>query len=393
MQGKDIIITGLQSWDIQIGSNCKNIASEFAKQNRVLYVNPSIDRLTWLKEKEKRILYRRSKNLRIKEVEKNLWVYYPPTIFESINQLPNNYLFDKLNKINNKRFAGDIRKALDYLGFSSYIHFCDSDIFRSFYLKDLLQPEAYIYYSRDNLLAVKYWQTQGIRIEPAHMAKADIVTANSTYLANIAGKYNPNSVFVGQGCDLTAFNPFMQHAVPGDMKYISHPVVGYIGALKSLRLDIEIIESVAKARKDWSIVLVGPEDEDFKKSELHKLSNVYFLGSKDESELASYLSAFDVAINPQKVSPVTIGNYPRKIDEYLAMGKPTVAAKTDAMSYFDKVVALSENIDEWIKAVDNELRTNTTFKENERIAFAQSHTWKNSVDKIYRSVEEFLSTK
>ena len=33
---RDIVITGLQPWDIQIGSNCKNLAVAFSKHNRVL---------------------------------------------------------------------------------------------------------------------------------------------------------------------------------------------------------------------------------------------------------------------------------------------------------------------------------------------------------------------
>ena len=36
MRNKDIIIVGIQPWDIEIGSNCKNIALEFAKDNRTL---------------------------------------------------------------------------------------------------------------------------------------------------------------------------------------------------------------------------------------------------------------------------------------------------------------------------------------------------------------------
>ena len=76
--------------------------------------------------------------------------------------------------------------------------------------------------------------------------------------------------------------------------------------------------------KPYSIVLVGPEDEDFMKSKLHQIENIFFLGSKSEVELSSYINGFDVAINPQLVNMMTIGNYPRKIDEYLAMGKPIV---------------------------------------------------------------------
>jgi len=46
MKNRDIIVVGIQPWDIEIGSNCKNIALEFAKTNRVLYVNSPLDRIS-----------------------------------------------------------------------------------------------------------------------------------------------------------------------------------------------------------------------------------------------------------------------------------------------------------------------------------------------------------
>ena len=74
---------------------------------------------------------------------------------------------------------------------------------------------------------------------------------------------------------------------------------GYVGSLTSLRLDIELLEFIAIQKKDWSIVLVGPEDADFKKSKLHSMPNVYFLGSKDALLLPNYVKGFDVTTNPQ----------------------------------------------------------------------------------------------
>ena len=50
--GHDIVIVGQQPWDTTIGSNCKNIASVFARKNRVLYVNSPLSRMTAIKEKE-----------------------------------------------------------------------------------------------------------------------------------------------------------------------------------------------------------------------------------------------------------------------------------------------------------------------------------------------------
>jgi hypothetical protein len=48
IKGRNILIVGAQSWDISIGSNCKNIATEFAN-NQVIYVNVPLDRKNYLK--------------------------------------------------------------------------------------------------------------------------------------------------------------------------------------------------------------------------------------------------------------------------------------------------------------------------------------------------------
>ena len=42
--GKDFVFTGLQPWDIPIGSNARDIALEVSKHNRVLYVNTPLDK-------------------------------------------------------------------------------------------------------------------------------------------------------------------------------------------------------------------------------------------------------------------------------------------------------------------------------------------------------------
>jgi hypothetical protein len=52
IKNRDIIVVGQQPWDVEIGSNCKNIALEFSKQNRVLYVNSPLDRITSIRDKK-----------------------------------------------------------------------------------------------------------------------------------------------------------------------------------------------------------------------------------------------------------------------------------------------------------------------------------------------------
>jgi glycosyltransferase involved in cell wall biosynthesis len=398
IRNRDFIIVGLQALDSRIGSNCINIAHEIAKNNRVLYVNYPLDRLTAYRERHDPLIQKRKRVLKGEEpdliqINDNMWNLYPRTMLESISQLPINWLFDFLNKINNKRFARQIQKAIDKLGFKNYIIFNDSDMFRSFHLKELLKPAVYTYYTRDNMIAVDYWKTQGIRIEAKLMAKADLVVANSTYLAELARRFNPHSYYVGQGCDVTLFDQKLINKIPEDIRNIKKPIIGYIGALLSLRLDIDVLIHIAEQRPDWSLVLVGPEDDAFKSSKLHELKNVHFLGSKKMEELPSYLYAFDVAINPQKLNEVTIGNYPRKIDEYLAMGKPAVQTKTKAMEVFKGYVYLAETKEDFVHLIDQALKENTPEKEAQREKLARSHTWENNVKEIYDKIEKIEKLK
>ncbi|MCB9056810.1 MAG: glycosyltransferase [Chitinophagales bacterium] len=391
IKNRDIIIVGLQPWDIPIGSNCRNIAIEFAKHNRVLYVNSPLDSNTKISQKKnplvaKRLELLKEKENNLKQVSDNLWNLYPANTIRSINWIPSTGVFRKFNRINNVRFATDIKEAAKKLNFRDYILFNDSDMFRSYHLKELLNPAITIYYSRDNLMVFKYWFKHGHKLEPELIKKSSLVVANSQHLTNIAQKYNPNSFYVGQGCDLSMFDPTEDYNVPDDIKNIRRPVIGYIGTIFSSRLDVELLTKISEKKPDWSFVFVGQTDEVFSKASIQYLPNVHFLGHKDGSLLPDYLKQFDVAINPQPVNEYTIGNYPRKVDEYLAMGKPVVATKTDTMSIFREVVYLGITPEDYIHLIEKALKEDNKELQKKRIEVAATHTWERSVQAIYEAI-------
>jgi len=396
LQNRDIVVVGQQPWDTGIGSNCKNIALEFSKENRVLYVNCPLDRITLLKLKndpkiQKRLAVIHGKEKGLFHLQDNLWNLYPDSLIESINWIKSRSIFDLLNKRNNRSFARSIQKAIKDLGFKDIILFNDNDIFRCFYLKEFLKPAISIYYSRDYMLGVDYWKFHGRDLEPALIAKSDICMANSTYLADYCKKYNPVSLYVGQGCDLDMFSHPADKSVPPDIGPIPTPVIGYVGALQHIRLDVELLANIALQKPEWSIVLVGPEDDVFKNSRLHQINNIHFLGSKDPKALPAYINMFDVCLNPQIVNEVTIGNYPRKIDEYLAMGKPIVATNTEAMSIFSHHTYLAKTANDYIILIDKALKEDNGELQQSRRTFAASHTWENNVKEIYKGINEFLN--
>jgi teichuronic acid biosynthesis glycosyltransferase TuaH len=387
---RDIIIVGQQPWDVPIGSNCKNIALEFCKHNRVLYVNSPLDRISSIRDRNDPAIRKRLRVIKGKEdglvqLQADLWNLYPDCMVESLNWISNPSLFDWINKRNNRKFANSIKKAAKKLRFHNCILFNDNEIMKCFYLKELLKPAISIYYSRDYILATNYWKKHGWRLEPLVIASNDLCVANSTYLTDYCKKYNPNAYYVGQGCEVDMFLNNNQE-VPTALKSFSSPLIGYVGALLASRLDADVIADIAVNHPEWNIILVGPEDEAFRNNRLHQLKNIVFTGAKPATELPAYIAAFDVCINPQILNQLTIGNYPRKIDEYLAMGKPVVATRTKAMETFESYVYLADNKEVYSTLIEKALSENTAQKKEERKAFAAMHTWENSVAEIYKSI-------
>jgi teichuronic acid biosynthesis glycosyltransferase TuaH len=387
---RDIVLFSFQPWDTEMGSNFKDMAVELCKRNRVLYVNRALDRASLWKNKETPQVQTRLASIRegiaeIEELQPNLWIQNPRTIVESINWIPLATFHNLLNRINNKRLAREINKAIDRLGFRDVILINDNDFIRGRYLKELVHCTDYIFYKRDYMLGVEYFQRHGPRLETALLKEVNMVAANSAYLADYAKKVNPSSFDIGQGCDTPAQVNHPQ-TVPPDIQRIPHPVIGYIGHISEWRIDASIISFIAEQLPHCNIVLIGSVDDVFLEHPIRNYSNVFFIGSKPAEQLPAYTAYFDVCINPQLLNDVTNGNYPRKIDEYLAAGKPVVATRTDAMKLFEPYTYLCETREEYVEkiraVVDQPEKYNTPAEVQRRKAFALSHTWKNSIGRL-----------
>lgn len=396
MQGKDFIITGLQPWDIPIGSNAIDIAKEISMHNRVLYVNSALDQMTIFRNKPTPEIIQRMEVLRkkkppLRKISESLWVLDFPFWVWSINELPDGAVFDFFNKLNNKKIFRYIRKTADELQFTDPVQFIDNDIYRSFYSKEILKPALTVYYRRDNLPPYGYWKKHAVRLEPLLMAKSNVIVCNSPQYAEHALQFNAHSYDIGQGVDLSAYDTTKTFAIPAELKAIPSPRIGYIGDINSLRLDPDLLYELAESKPAYSFVIIGGQDSVFASHRLHTLQNVYFPGSIAKSRVPEFMSAFDVCLNPQKHNEITNGNYPRKVDEYLAMGKPVIATGTATMQIFRDHVFLCNNLAEYQQAVEQALATNSPEKAAQRIQFARSHSWQNNVNEIYACISQFTS--
>lgn len=231
--GRDFIITSLQSWDIAIGSNAKDIAKEISRHNRVLYVNTPVDMLNYLMHSQSPDVQRtktliKNKKNGLRQITANLWTLDCPFCAFPVNSFPDGFLFDAVNRLNNKRICKHILSAAQELQFTNHILLIDNDIYRSFYAKEFLKPRISIYYRRDNMTSA-FWKKHAPRLEPLLCSKSDLVATNSPQLAEAVKSYNSNCHDIGQGVDLESFRDGASYLLPEDMKKIKRPIIGYMG--------------------------------------------------------------------------------------------------------------------------------------------------------------------
>lgn len=389
----NFIFVSLQRINTDRDSTSTSLAKELSRNHKVLYVNAPIDRKTYVAGTTDKFVTAHIKSLKNKEgkltqLNPNLWALNPSRIIESINWIPSTFIFSRLNWINNYRLAKDIKEALKVIRFSDFIIINDKDIFRSFYLKEILKPKLYVYLDRDYTIGMDYWKRHGVSLEPELMKKSDAVVCNSYDFTKRALNYNKDSYYIGNGFNTSQYNDAELRPVPEDLKIIPRPIIGFVGALITIRLDLQLMIDMAKAKPNWSFVIIGWQDERFAKSELHHLNNVCYLGRKHTDEVPAYLQNFDVCINPQVLNEITIGNFPLKIVEYLALGKPVVATATNTMKeVFSNHTYLATDKTSFLSQIEKALAEDNESMQQERIRFAKNFSWENVAGKLLECIK------
>ena len=110
---------------------------------------------------------------------------------------------------------------------------------------------------------------------------------------------------------------------PADQASLPKPRLGFYGVIDE-RIDLDLIDAVAAAHPEWSLVMVGPVVK-IDPSTLPQRPNIHWIGGKDYAQLPAYLSGWDVALMPFAINEATRFISPTKTPEYLAAGRPVVS--------------------------------------------------------------------
>jgi glycosyltransferase involved in cell wall biosynthesis len=346
----------------------RHLASELSRRHRVLYVE-QVNRTN------------RVKLPKLVKVTAQLIVLSFPYSLH-----PNHRSILKTLEVN--LISAMLRTILKLLEFRKpvVIH---CDYYSGGYVKRLGQVLD-VYDCLDEHAAFSWSHSTTAEMEDDLTRRCDVVLAVSERLVRARQPLCPNTFLVPNAAELDHFS-----LVPNRQKEIEwrilipHPLIGFIGSLYDW-VDFDLLSHLARKHPDWSIVLIGPARTSLKA--LQGLPNVYLLGQISYPELPSYLQAFDVALIPFKVGPLTLSADVIKVYEYLAAGKPIVATNIPSTKRFRGVVSIAADFESFDTAIQEALMNDSPARVAARKRAVLTHSWKVRAEAIENILASAVST-
>jgi glycosyltransferase involved in cell wall biosynthesis len=181
-----------------------------------------------------------------------------------------------------------------------------------------------VYDCMDELSAFQAAPKELLHREQQLLVQANVVFTGGASLYEAKRHRHPSVHAFPSSVDASHFRAARNRlADPADQAKISVPRIGFFGVIDE-RLDLDLLQRVARERPHYQYVLVGPVVKIDPQS-LPRLPNVHYLGSKSYAELPLYLSGWDVAMMPFALNEATRFISPTKTLEYLAAGKPVIS--------------------------------------------------------------------
>ncbi len=382
------IIAFAKDWNEDPTSN-HHVLRELAKTRRVLWLNSLATRTPKLSSARDLGKIRRKLGEFAKgpvRVENDLWVFTPLVL--PFPHLPAARLANALvlratiaalrlrlglSKFHLWTFLPNVADYVGVLGESLSVYYCVDEW------------SMFSYLDRDRT----------VELEQRLLHKVDAVFAINHALADAKRAVNPQTFVSPHGVDVALFGRALDEgtAIPAELAAIratGRPVVGFYGTLQDW-VDLELVEEVARARPEWSFVLLGQIMVDVER--LRRLPNVHLLGRKTHAELPAYCKGFDVGVIPYRRQARMEFVNPIKLREYLAAGLPVVSTSVPEVVRYGDRCAIADTAPDFARAIEVALAASSLEARRQRAAAMADESWQARVAQVARTIEQIAAAK
>jgi glycosyltransferase involved in cell wall biosynthesis len=219
-------------------------------------------------------------------------------------------------------------------------------------------------------------------LEQSLLARADLTLCVSEPLVERVRGRSRRVQLVPNGCEWSRYASWESTTTSS-----TRTRIGYVGTLAP-RFDVELVATVARARPDWVIELVGPVLPLVDVSPLHSLRNVELTGEIPFDDVPAKLATFDVCLLPLREIDFAYYCSPIQAFDYVAAGKPVVSTPVKQLESWDGLVHVARGAEGFVAAVETALNERTVGHVVARRLFASRNSWDVRVAHIVESLAD-----
>jgi glycosyltransferase involved in cell wall biosynthesis len=250
------------------------------------------------------------------------------------------------------------------------------------------KPRGIVYDCMDELSAFLGAPPELIERERELLAHADVVFTGGPSLYRAKSRLHSFVRCFPSSVDVAHFARATHATEPGDQSSLPRPRIGYCGVIDE-RLDPGIIEALASAHPEWSVVMIGPVVK-IDPSTLPRRDNLHWLGQRNYDQLPEYFSGWDVCTMPFAINEATRFISPTKVLEYMAAGRPIVSTPiTDVVEPYGDIVHVGDRPETFVAACERALGESAAARA-EREARAQRVLQRTSWNETVHRMDEIL---
>lgn len=380
LEGRDILFLSGIRWKFSWQRH-QQLASLFARRNRVLFVEMALSPANLLKEWSATLAHWRNWRQGVRVIQPNLFRFTGPPVF------PLGRTLLSINSLNQRLVMSGVKRALMKLNMKNPLVWI-ADPYFSIFSRDHGQPLTVFDWIHDDPGKAGTFISRVYReLLDEVLKRSQIIFTPSRVIYKKYGENDERFSLVPNGVDFKLFEAAGPGQRPPEMAQISQPIIGFSGTVGPA-VNLKLLEFLAKKRPDWSFVFIGEVRRVVRA--LRSCPNVYFLGPKKRSELPSYLGCFSAGIIPYEVNPSTETVHPVKTYEYLAAGLPVVSTNLPELGSLGDTIELAKAPDEFLDLLEKVLTEDSPEKKRIRKEKARANSWEGRMVTIEEAIERVL---
>jgi len=388
----DILCFSTTDWDEIWGSRQQVMRRLAAAGQRVLFVERQVGpeallRYPALRRRKLQAWGRPALRL----VETNVWALNPPLL------PPGRYYSPALNALGQRLLADWVRPMVAELGFERPLLWLYPP--QSSPLLGRFGERLSVYHCIERFAGEQRGRRRSamLQMEERLLRQADLVFVHSEGLRRLYAPLTRRPIHLApSAADVDHFQS--DASLHPALAALPRPRLVVMGTLDT-RLDLELLDCLARRRPDWHIALVGMVRSGRANLEaLGRLPNVHLIGRRPYDELPALLNAADACLVPYLLNELTRYINPLKVYEYLAAGKPIVSTALPEVLPLAPWVRVApeagpgaeERAEAFAREVALALAEDSPELQAKRRLAAREHSWDARVEAMWAAVLECL---